>query len=70
MFPLHISQSYRPHYCTDQSEGLRFWAAQEQIYNGGVALSFRRDTSGVCGVKSCGTAEMPQLSPLLCGLGT
>lgn len=47
MFPLHISQSYRPHYCTDLSEGLSFWAAQEQICIGGMALSFKGDTSGV-----------------------
>lgn len=41
MFPLHLSQSYRPHYCTDLSEVLSFWAAQEQIYIGGMALSLK-----------------------------
>lgn len=34
-----------------------------------MALSLNGDTGGICGVKSCKTAVMPPLSPLLCDLG-
>lgn len=61
MFPLHISQSYRPHCCTDLSEGLSFWAAQEQIYIGGMALSFKGDTSGI-GVRKGDSSDASTLS--------
>lgn len=60
-----ISKSCCSHQCTDLTEGLSFWAAQEQIQNGGTALSFTGGTNGVCGAKCYDSSDASTFSSVV-----